>query len=414
MTTTRERRFGTLATSVVVMMVASLSGRQPETTKQPAERADAPHAVAKELRHRGQELGYNLDRAEALCAFRDAAALDPEDPAAYRLSAAALWIGELFERGAVTAEDYLGAARSDIKRQPVSRELDSRFRADIDRATALAEARCRTSCDADGHFQLGAAYGYKATYAATVEGSLVGSLRAARRAFAEHQRVLDLDPSRKEAGLTVGMYRYGVSELPLAARLIARIAGLAGGRELGIRMVEEAANHPSEVRTNARFSLIVIYNREGRFDDALRVVELLQQEYPRNRLLWLEEGSTALRAKNAERARRALEHGLQMFANDKRPKARGELARWQYHYGATLAALDETRGARRALDSALADSAPDWLKGRIRLELGKLADRAGDRRSASDEYRQATALCDAGADEACVKEAKALTRGTRR
>ncbi len=412
--TSDSHTVGATAIAVFVAAVAAVAG-QGSYTLSAGIPVTSPAAVdAAALRHRGQALGYNLDREEALAAFRDAIAADPSDPAAYRLTAAALWIGALFERGAVTAEDYLGQARSDANRQAPSPELEAIFRKNLDRAMALAEERCRSSCGADGHFQLGAAYGYQATYAATIEGSVVGSLRAARRAYAEHQRALDLDPARKDAGLIVGMYRYGVSELPLAARLIAHIAGLGGGRELGIRMVEEAASYPSEVRTNARFSLIVIYNRESRFDDALRVVELLQQEYPRNRLLWLEAGSTALRAKRPAQARRALEHGLEMLASDTRPKAFGELARWGYYYGATLVALNEDQAARRALEGALTVPGRPWVQGRIHTELGKLAERAGYRERALDEYRQATRLCTADDDDVCVKEAKNLTAGVRR
>ena len=84
---------------------------------------------------------------------------------------------------------------------------------------------------------------------------------------------------------------------------MARLAGFGGGRERGLRMVEEAASYPSDVQTNARFTLIVIYNREKRFDDALRVIAELQRQYPRNRLLWLEAGSTALRAGRPAAAR---------------------------------------------------------------------------------------------------------------
>ena len=170
----------------------------------------------------------------------------------------------------MTAEDYLGQARSDLRRRPARPELDAVFREHLDRALKLADERCRADCSAEAHFQLGAAYGYQATYAATVEGSLFGSLGAARRAYAEHQRVLDLDPSRKDAGLIVGMYRYAVSSLSLPSRWMAHLAGFGGGRDRGLRMVEEAAGYPSDVQTNARFTLIVIYNREARFDDALR------------------------------------------------------------------------------------------------------------------------------------------------
>ena len=103
------------------------------------------------------------------------------------------------------------------------------------------------------------------------------------------------------------MYRYAVSSLSLPSRLVAHLAGFGGGRDRGLRMVEEAASYPSDVQTNALFTLIVIYNREARFDDALRVIAELQRQYPRNRLLWLEAGSTALRAGRPAVARQSLE-----------------------------------------------------------------------------------------------------------
>ena len=92
------------------------------------------------------------------------------------------------------------------------------------------------------------------------------------------------------------MYRYAVSELSMPLRLGAYLAGLGGGRERGLRMVEEAARYPSDVQPNAQFTLILLYNRAARYDDALRVIGDLQQRFPRNRLLWLEAGGTALRA----------------------------------------------------------------------------------------------------------------------
>jgi tetratricopeptide (TPR) repeat protein len=396
---------GTVAATVAAVFVAAFALAAQGDDPPPSRTTEAAR-----LRARGQLLGYNLDRDAALASFREAMVADPTDPAAYRLTAAALWIGALFEQGAVTAEDYLGQARSDPGRKPPPAQLDVTFREHLDRALLLAEERCRASCGADAHFQLGAAYGYQATYAATIEGSLFGTLRAARRAYAEHERVLELDPSRKDAGLIVGMYRYAIASLSLPSRLIARVAGFSGGKEFGLRMVEEAAAYPSDVQTNARFTLIVIYNREKRFDDALRVVAELQQQYPRNRLLWLEAGSTALRGGRPETARQSLERGLGMLAADPRPRAFGELARWGYYHGAALVALNETTAARRALDAALADPSRPWVQGRIHIELGKLADLAGDRPHAVDEYRRAVPLCDRDDDDLCVKQARALLK----
>jgi Tfp pilus assembly protein PilF len=87
------------------------------------------------------------------------------------------------------------------------------------------------------------------------------------------------------------------------------------------------------------------------------------------------------------------------------------MARWGYYHGAALVALNETEAARQALDAALRDPSRAWVWGRIHTELGKLADRAGDRTHAVDEYRQAIRLCDGDHDDVCVKEARAFLKG---
>lgn len=354
------------------------------------------------LRARGLELGYNLDHAEALAAFRAAIAVDPADPEAYRLVAATTWIKLLFREGAVTADDYLGQARAKVARKLPPAELDAEFHAHLDRALTLGEKRLKENpADADAHFHVGAAHGFLASYTATVEGRVLGGFRAARRAYAEHNRVLELDPRRKDAGLIVGMYRYAVSTLPLHWRLLAGIAGFGGGRQRGLRLVEEAAAYPSDVQTNARFTLIVIYNREGRYGDALRVIRELQQLYPRNRLLWLEAASTALRAGQPAEARKSIEEGLSRLSQDPRPRAFGEEARWRYYHGAALVALKQVETAEGELRAVLAGEAQEWVRGRAHMELGKLADLAGDRAHAVGQYRLASRICRAHNDSAC-------------
>ena len=369
----------------------------------------ATRGEAESLKARGLEFGYNLDYDQALAAFRDAIAADPTDSNAHRLAAATIWISTLFKQGAVTADDYLGQARSDVARQPVAPEQAAAFQTHIDRALALAEQRVREyPNDADAHFQLGAAYGYLTTYTATVEGRVIGGLRTARRAYSENERALALDTQRRDAGLTVGMYRYGVSTLSAPLRLLAGIAGFGGGRERGLRLIEDAARYPSDTQTNARFTLVVIYNREERYDDALRVVRELQQAYPRNRLLWLEAGSTALRARRFEDARAAIEQGMERLSRDPRPRAYGEEARWHYCYGAALIGLRQVDAGDRQLRAVLNSDAPAWVLGRAHKELGKIADLSGDRVKAVSEYRVAQRVCREQHDGACADEAAAL------
>src|SRR3954468_15079284 len=226
-------RVRALALFLVAARLAAPTNAFPQ---RPTEASGSGRAVAAALRARALELGYNLDYDEALAAFDQAIAADPTDPTAHRLAAATVWIHALFRQGAITADDYLGQAKSDVARQPIAPEIAATFQRHIDRALSLAEQRLRDDpLAADSHFQVGAAYGYLTTYKATIEGRVVGGLRTARRAYTENERALMLDPRRRDAGLTVGIYRYTISTLSAPLRLLAGIAGFAGGRERGLR-----------------------------------------------------------------------------------------------------------------------------------------------------------------------------------
>ena len=50
-------------------------------------------------------------------------------------------------------------------------------------------------------------------------------------------------------------------------RLLARLMGFGGDRARGLHLVEEAARYPSSVQSNALFTLVLLYNREARYDD---------------------------------------------------------------------------------------------------------------------------------------------------
>src|SRR6185503_16168561 len=104
----------------------------------------------------------------------------------------------------------------------------------------------RNQNDASAHYHLGAAVGLRASYTATVDGSALGAFRAAREAYDEHERVMTLDPRRKDAGLIVGTYRYVVAVLALPLRWMAYVAGFGGGKERGLRLIEDASEYASD------------------------------------------------------------------------------------------------------------------------------------------------------------------------
>jgi predicted Zn-dependent protease len=281
------------------------------------------------------------------------------------------------------------------------------FHEALDRALALARGRVAAAPrDADGHYQLGATLGLSASYSATVDNSIMGAFRSAREAYDEHETVLQLDPRRKDAGLIVGTYRYVVALLTPPLRWIAYVVGFGGDKDRGLRLVEEAAAHAGHNETDARLALVLMYNREQRYEDALKQLAVLRERYPRNRLLWLESGSTSLRAGRAADAERFLDDGLKRFANDTRVRMFGEDALWHYKRGAAGAVLGHVPAAEQDLTRALSVEGRKWVHGRSHLELGKLALISGRQAAAREHFRAAVALCESDNDAASAEEAR--------
>ena len=365
------------------------------------------------LRAKGANYIYNLDHDLALQSFREAAAADPQDAAAFRGIASSIWLGITFRRGNMLVDDYLGrsAKFNNTKLPPPAPESVTGYREAIERAIALARSRTEANPkDADAHYQLGAAVGLRASYTATVEGSVTGAFRAAKEAYEEHEKVLELAPHRKDAGLIVGTYRYVVATLSLPLRWVAYMAGFGGNRERGVKLIEEAAAYGGDNTTDARFALILLYNREQRYDDALAQLAQLRAQYPRNRLVWLESGSTALRAGRAAEAEKYLAEGFAKFTEDQRTRMFGEEALWLYKRGAARAGIGRTADAETDLRQALTLTARNWVYGRTRLELGKLALKRGNKDVAKMELTNAAALAEGDNDPATATEARRLVK----
>ncbi len=391
-----------MTTSKILSAVALLSLASPLAEANPA---------ASRLRAEGSEQEYNLRLDQAFNCFNQAVTADPDDPASYRAVAAAYLMKIAFHRGAVTTDDFLGgevkADAIDMPKPPADMALG--FHKNAERALQLAEQQVRARPkDADGHFQLGAAIALLASYSATVDGQVFSAFSFARRAYKENSRALELDPQRHDAGLVVGAYQYVVSTRSLPIRWLGRIAGLDGNKARGIALIEAAARYPGENQTDARLALVVIYNREHRYDDALAVLSDLEVAYPGNDLLWLEAGATALRAGRFQEAKRMLDEGLSKRSDTSTVRAFGEDALWNYKRGASLVGLHQVGEATSALKTALRKEARDWVRGRAHAELGKLADLSGDRAAARQEYRLAVDIAKAADDSIGSTEAEHL------
>jgi tetratricopeptide (TPR) repeat protein len=364
---------------------------------------------SREQRERAADLVYNLDRPEAIRLLRQAIAADPSDTNNHRALASAMWLEILFKRGAVTVDHYLGSFTKTVDVKEPPGDLDAEFKRTVAKAIELAEKRVAASPrDPQAHFELGTAVGLQASYIASVEGRLMAGFNAARRSYDAQETVLRLDPRRKEAGLIVGTYRYLVSTLFLPLRWMAYVAGFGGGKETGLRMIEETAAAGGENRTDAEFALVLLYNREKRYTDALRVLDNLRRRYPRNRLVLLEAGATATRANKPAEAEALLTEGLAMVARDSRAKIPGEEALWHYKRGAARVLLRKRDEALADLRIAQGPGAAGWVQGRSHLEMARLAQQQGDRDGARRAAAQAIAICTKSNDPICVDNAKKI------
>jgi tetratricopeptide (TPR) repeat protein len=216
-----------------------------------------------------------------------------------------------------------------------------------------------------------------------------------------HEQVLALDPTRRTPGSS-WPYRYLVAAMSLPVRLLA-CASFGGGREQS-QMVEE----PHRTRTNepTRFALLLLYNRERRFDDALRVVGQLRNNIHQSTAL-VRAGRRSF-ARNASNRPRPSSATASADSDRRRDRMFGEESLWRYKRGLARARLGHTEAARADLQVPVSREARDWVRGRAHAELGQLAQKAGDRELARREYRLAIELADRGNDPAGRAEADAL------
>jgi len=380
---------------IVAMLIVTGGATRATVARQSSAASTAPTVTTADLIDRAYTAALNLDHDEAIALAKQAIASSPDDPDPHRALATILWFNILFRRGAVTVDHFMGGVTKSLGTLPKPPpELEAEFHRELETAIHLGEAKLATSPkDLDASYGLGSSYGLQASYSAAVEGSVFAAFKSARRAYDVEEDVLERDPKRAEAAIVVGTYRYIVSTLALPSRWMAYMVGFGGDKQKGIALVETALKD-REAHVDAAAALILIYTREGRHEDALRLLRQLETEYPRNRLFVLERAGAALRAGHASEAETTLTQGLSQFERDARPKIPGERALWLYKRGMARVVLKRVPDAEADLRAALDSQPVEWVRGRIHLELGKVADLQGRRSVALDEYRQARTIAD--------------------
>jgi predicted Zn-dependent protease len=211
--------------------------------------------------------------------------------------------------------------------------------------------------------------------------------------------VLKLDPSYRDAELTIGLHNYILGSLPLALKLVASVGGMRGSKKRGLEAVERVAREGRWARDVARLLLIDLYKREKRWAEAAAVARELGARYPRNYLLQLQaadalvaQAAALRRAKNAPPAAGADEEreAFRIFDSLLRERAKRNAVNDLIHfrYGeALLAAGQPERAAREFLAPAERATAPPDFATVARQRAAQSLDLAGKRADALAAYR---------------------------
>ena len=337
---------------------------------------------------RGFDHFYNLEYDKAIQEFESALKAHPNDPFAVNHLLSAVTFKELYRIGALDTESY--ARDSFLSRKPLyppDPAVRDRVKQLTDQSLALSQARLdKNPNDVDALYARGIAKGMRATYMGMAEKAWMAALRSAVSARHDHERVLELDPQYVDAKVLVGTHLYIVGCLNWPTRVAASMIGLSGSKQKGLDDLRDAAAHAhSEVASDARIILALFLRREQKYDEALKVVAVMQTESPRNYLVAAEYAHLL----------NAAGHGQEAVAAYRKVVAGCRAGAYsQCRIGVPAFGLGEAlRGQREYKDAAdayelAADKGEDPdLRQRATLAAGEMYDIQNNRDHALERYR---------------------------
>ncbi|HUN86209.1 MAG TPA: hypothetical protein VMU48_17650 [Terracidiphilus sp.] len=345
------------------------------------------------LVHDAYQHFYNLDYPGAIERFQRFHAEHPGDPQATALLLNAVLFQELYRLDLLDttfyATDGFLTGRHATEEDPKARD---RIFGLADEAIREADWRLsKNPNDIDALYARGWTRALKCTYIAMVERGFGAGFRLATKARDDETRVLQLDPQYVDAKLVVGVYEYVVGALPWPFKLMIGFAGITGSKSRGLQMLYDDGNRGVTTSVEARTVIALFLRREGKYNQAIQVIQGLIQQYPRDYLFRLEEANLR---KDAGQGMGAVESYRQVLATAARPgyfpEARVELA----YFGLG----DALRGQRHYAEAAQAYEHAAWtpgagteLKIRSLLAGGECRDVNQQRDQAMKDYEAAIA-----------------------
>lgn len=334
---------------------------------------------------------YNLDYTGAVTRFQRFHDEHPTDPQATDYLLNAVLFQELYRQDLLDttfyANDGFLTGRHAIEENPKERDL---IFALSDEAVREADWRLSQNAnDVNALFSRAWARSLRCTYVAMVERGFGTGFRLASKAKDDAQRALALNPNYVDAKLIVGIYNYVVGALPWPFKVMIGFAGITGSKSAGMALLDDAANRGIITRVEARTVIALFLRRESKYQQAIQVVLILKNQYPRNFLFCLEEAN--LRKDAGEGMAAVVAYRQILDDNTKQgyfASTKFELV--QFGLG------DALRGQRHLADAAKAYEEAAGAPG-VGLELkikslvagGQCHDLLGERQAALKDYQDA-------------------------
>jgi tetratricopeptide (TPR) repeat protein len=363
---------------------------------------DAERVRFEELRRSGLDALYNIDYDKAERDFKEIVKLIPNHPGGYQLLAARVWIKTLYESRRLQGSLYSSETFYSTGDDKVDPKIVTEFRNFTREAKRLAEAKLKQDPkNIEARDFLANTEGLKAAFEEAVERRHFAALRDGNDAVNHHREVLKLDPKYIDAQITIGLYEYTVGSLPLGIKILAGVTGFRGSKKRGLAMLEQVAKEGRWAQDDAKTVLILLYRREKRFADVLKLTRELSAKYPRNYLLRLETADALVSIAGVKRqendAAGAAQAEKEAFATfdevlrdrNMRDAAARALDLIHFKYGEVLMMAGyHDRAAKEFLAATKVDRGEAGLITMAHLYAGRSFDVAGKRDEAVAQYKE--------------------------
>ena len=384
----------------ILLLAAAFSA----TAQQPSSPwlTDSERARFEELRRSGLDALYNIDYDKAQRDFKEIVQLLPNHPGGYQLLAARLWIKTLYESRRLQGSLYSSESFYSSGDDKVDPKLVTEFRNLTREAKRLAEAKLKKEPkNIEALDFLANTEGLMAAFEEAVERRHFAALRDGNDAVNHHREVLKLDPKYIDAQITIGLYEYVVGSLPLPVKILAGATGYRGSKKRGLALLEQVAREGRWSQDDAKTVLVLLYRREKRYEDLLKVARELSAKYPRNYLLRLETADALVSMAGVKRkqndpagAAQAEKEAFATFDELLRDKSMRDTAARaldliHFKYGEVLmAAGHHDRAAKEFLAATRVDRGEAGLITMAHLYAARSYDVAGKRDEALTQYKQ--------------------------